>query len=231
MAAMAQNEVKKYGSDLFAEEPHFVFKNTNWIRIHANIPDERFLQYIDYSIRKQSTDLLSHVRKIAFLQDQQDQENLNGAINALFSILGEKGLPLKKNILNRSKNILNAADYDRLVKNTEIQNIPTSDGGLDKTDSFISEFEQPQYDQLQPVDTGSIAESYIENGQLEEAMDCLEEYLLTHLDDPELGQTLGDLYFSSGEKIRLDAFVDDISKRGNPIPHYYIEIQKKFEAS
>lgn len=208
----------------FKEEAHFTFSNSHWLQADTNISDEMFERYVSYAIRHHNHDLTNHVRKILFLQKTNKPTLLRDAIDDLFVALGDNGLSLKKNLLKSSKTLINTKDYHFLIEriNNPHRQITVENPSTTIPPGSKLDHERQTTDQKNIND---VVESYIENGQLEEAMDHIESYLATNYSDSQLGKTLVKLYLSRGEHERWINFVSYFKKNDKPIPRY-LDIEK-----
>ena len=198
------------------EEAHFAFSSSNWLLNKSNISEDVFLRYIDYSIRHNENDLLSHVRKVFFCQKNRRSDIIGSAIKALFSSLGNNGQQLKTSILTSSKHLISKEEYLHLRTM------------IDSTTADTKE-QKPKPQNLESTkntDTtlgtaSAIAESFIENGQLNEAMDYLEDHLLKNDENLELSKTLASIYTLCNEKKRLKHFSRKLSNNGKVVPNCF----------
>ena len=217
MEPQIKNSRTELDSCSFEEEAHFTFSNSHWLQADTNISDEIFERYVSYAIRYHNHDLTNHVRKILFLQKTNKPALLRDAIDDLFVALGDNGLSLKKNLLKSSKTLINTQDYHFLIEritNPHRQIVVENPSTTIFTDSKLGQ-----------ENINSVVESYIENGQLEEAMDHIEDYLTTNYDDAQLGKTLVKLYLSRGKYERWNNFVNHFKKNDKPVPRY-LDIEK-----
>lgn len=219
MGSPIETSIGTLDSCYFQEEAHFVFSDSCWLQTNANVSDETFVRYVDYATRLNNGDLLNHVRKILFFQKNNQVHLLQSALEDLFIVLGSSGKALKKTLLHSSEILLSPEIYRRFIElvdtapdNTTIENKSKE---VSLPDSYT--------DQSQPsstVKTEAIIDSYIENGQLEEAMDHLEKYLISNNNETQLGEILVKLYLSGGEHERWINFVSYFKKNKQPIPAF-----------
>ena len=195
------------------EEAHFAFSSSNWLHYKSNIPESMFLRYLDYSIRRKKHDLLSHVRKILFCQQNNRSDIIGKSIDELFSALGNKGLQLKTSLLIASKHLIANEEYTRLSAN-----INRNDFASLETSSCKKPDENPPNIDNTDSDAIHIADSFIENGQLNEAMDYLEQHLINNNENEQLAETLASVYIICDEKKRPNNLIGKLISMGKIIP-------------
>lgn len=195
------------------EEAHFAFSSSNWLYDKSNISEGIFLRYLDYSIRRKKHDLLSHVRKILFCQQNNRSDIIGKSLDELFSALDEKGKQLKTSLLIASKHLITKEEYLRLSTSINRNNIARLETrpatNLDKTPLDTDKTES---------DATQIADSFIENGQLNEAMDHLEKHLTNNSENQQLAEILASIYITCDEKQRRNNLIEELSSKGKPIP-------------
>ena len=195
------------------EDAHYVFTQGNWLRQKSNLSEVIFLRYLDYSIRRKKNDLLSHVRKIMFCQQNNRSDIIGQALTDLFLSLNDKGKQLKTSLLLTSKHLLSEKEYLALKNSTRKKN----------TDAIKSEkITSPSESSINTDNTDSIAQtitdSFVENGQLSEAMDYLENHLIKNNSNQQLAEVLSSIYKSCKESQRPISFAKRLTRIGKPIP-------------
>lgn len=112
----------------FFEPEFYYFRNEYWSESCPNV--DKMERHLLARILENPMDLDSHVRRILLNIHFQRSEHLIGALQDFFIVLGEKGEPIKRNVLKRSELILPAevlAPFNEgLMKNVDFSPVKNS---------------------------------------------------------------------------------------------------------
>jgi hypothetical protein len=79
----------------------------------------QYSKYLVKKVRRNPRDLRSHVQRTIFFLAKGDAEALYGALIDLFVILGNRGIEIRRNLLTRSKQLLEPQQYEFLTTHLE----------------------------------------------------------------------------------------------------------------
>jgi len=215
MESLAEESRIDFESCNLQEEAHFAFSSSNWLHYPSNISEAIFLRYLDYSIRRKNNDLLSHVRKILFCQQNNRSDIIGKSIDDLFAALGDNGSQLKTSLLISSEHLIPKDQYRLLSANINRDNT----GAIENPEETKPQENTANTSATQATNSpADIADSFIENGQLNEAMEHLENYLIDNSENQQLAETLASIYITCKEKQRITSFINKLEDKGKPIP-------------
>lgn len=197
-----------------ALDPHMAIHGHNSLLLRHVYDIDSALHYLGHRIVRHPRELRSHVQRIMLLIRQEDGASLYGALVDLLITLGDKGLGLKQRMLNLATPLLNRTSLAFLQRHLEtgiracdpaVARVRSSllRAGFCGTDQLVVRHRtQTDAPERTPLDE---ARELIEYGQLEQALETLENALLINPDQPEVAGELLDLYTRMGELDRLEA--------------------------
>lgn len=96
----------------FFEPNFYYFRNGYW---SENCPEaEKMEKHLVAKILDNPLDLDSHTRRILLNIHFEKEQELIGALQDLFIALGDKGEPIKRNLLERSKSVIATETFTAL---------------------------------------------------------------------------------------------------------------------
>jgi tetratricopeptide (TPR) repeat protein len=172
------------------------------------------LHYLGHRIVNHPRELRSHVQRILLLIRQEDGASLYGALVDLLITLGDKGQALKRRMLDLAAPLLNRTSLMFLQRQLE-SGIRACDPAVARVRSSLLRAGFCGTDQLvlrHKVQGGAVERTPLEEarelvayGQLEQALETLENALLIEPDQPGVADELLDLYTRMGELDRMEA--------------------------
>ena len=189
-------------------EPHFYLSDNRSLYLDMQLVDSSWLNYLNYQIRRTPCQLQNHVRKI-FILSHSEPDHCFPALLDLFRVLKGGGRNLKLRMLKLVKKSISTEEYQFLIAYV-VREIPEDQGlheecliqGSNRRDVI-----NHQEADIKSEDLMEIIETYIENCQLDLAMDTLEQGLLDDPDNNRFCALLTDLYQATKEFERIDLFV------------------------
>lgn len=176
----------------------------------------RFLDHLQRRTSREPRDLLAHVRRILLARACQRNAEVEAGLSALFGILGGKGAPLRKRLLDLCAPLL-SPDL--------LQALATTEGGTGSAHLPLVIRQQRDESSRTPGRQGTLAEAaeYLDNGQVEEALTLLEAVLLEQPNDAEITRALLDIYRRSRDLPRLQAMRSRLAEIGEAVRQLWDE--------
>lgn len=208
----------------FTTEPHFSFAHGSHLHSHAPVEFEKAFNYLSYQIRLAPNALVQHVRRIFLCLQCHDTTRLPIALIDLFLVLQQHGSGLKNRLLTLCRPHLNSTHENllqRLMLNPvglREKDIP-DDCLLKYQRNYQHTYQHTSAAQEAPPSparetTGTsveaLVQTFIENCQLDEAVELLEHHLASDPDNPGLQQQLIEIFRARGETERIDRFFNDL---------------------
>lgn len=197
-----------------ALDPHMAIHGHDSLQLRHVYDVDSALHYLGHRIVQHPRDLRSHVQRILLLIRQRDGASLYGALVDLLITLGDKGLALKKRLLELATPLLNQTSLVFLQRQLE-SGIRACDPAIARVRSSLLRTGFCDTGQLvlrhKPQDAalerGPLEEAreLLEYGQLDQALETLENALLINPDQPEVADELLELYQRMGELDRMEA--------------------------
>ena len=201
-------------------EPYFVLRESNLLICPQGLSTDRYLSHINYRILQTPANLTDHVRKIhLFQQENLNQRLLVAALADLFFVLKQSGYALRKRLLLTSRELIDSKVFDHLVDKLKSGNLSMSENWLSGFPTLL--VEKPVLEIVRRQDQGSrgttddkdnamlLADEYIENSQINLAIETLEEAVLKESGDDKPAELLIQLYRQTAE---FDRFRDFLHK-------------------
>lgn len=179
---------------------------------HVNDIDSA-LHYLGHRILQRPHELRSHIQRILLLIRQGDGASLYGAMVDLLIALQDKGLPLKQRMLEQARSLLTRTSLVFIERNLE-GGLMACDPTLARvrsallrqgfcgTNKLVRRIETGRPEARNPLDE---ARELLAYGQLDQALETLENALLIDPDQPEVAAELHEIYTRMGELDRLEA--------------------------
>ncbi|PIE40747.1 MAG: hypothetical protein CSA49_06900 [Gammaproteobacteria bacterium] len=215
--------------DLKRVEPYYLFANSTQLFFPPELLGEKSLTYINYELQRQPLKLENHVRKIGYCREMK-HPHLLAALADLFLVLGTHGNALKLRLLQRCRDSLLPEDYAMLNR--------CADTALDSTLSrlpdaclfkqscqHVVDFDLHASNAENEADIELIVETFIENSQIDQAMDLLEDHLLNQPEHQPLTRTLIDLYIASSQISRGLNFVEKLSVSHGELSDHWVDAE------
>jgi hypothetical protein len=192
--------------------------------------------------------LRSHAQRLILLHKNNQPQQFMGALVDLFSTLGTEGLLLKKYFLQLADGFIDPDEYTFLIEQqTQVLDrqhalVKKAQGCLflGHTDAtrpllvraVVGATTQPLHfgaastsANLAPIDAMSEANQLIDNGQLDLAMDTLEDAVLADAHSLEAIKFLLQLYVLSGAEIRKEIMEEQLKINFGALPTEWVKAQ------
>ncbi|MGK0674722.1 MAG: hypothetical protein ABWU16_08710 [Halothiobacillaceae bacterium] len=195
-------------------DPHMAIHGHDSLQLWHVCDVDSALHYLGHCIVNHPHDLRSHVRRILLLIRQEDGASLYGALVDLLIALGDKGLALKRRMLDLATPLLNRTSLAFLQRqlepgvdacNLDIARVRASllrAGSCGNHPLVLRHKVQRSALERTPLEE---ARELIEYGQLEQALETLEDALLRDPDQEEIAAELLELYTRMGALERREA--------------------------
>ncbi|MDM7322947.1 MAG: tetratricopeptide repeat protein [Gammaproteobacteria bacterium] len=197
-----------------ALDPHMAIHGHTSLMLRHVYDVDSALHYLGHRIVNHPRELRSHVQRILLLIRQGDGASLYGALVDLLITLGDKGLALKQRMLDLAAPLLSRTSLMFLQRQLE-SGIRACDPAIGRVRGSLLRAEFCDTDQLvlrhktqesvQKRTPLEEARELVEYGQLEQALETLENALLMDPDQPEVATELLELYIRMGELDRMEA--------------------------
>jgi len=205
-------------------EPYFILLQSKSLSCPQGLSADRYLAHINYRILEKPASLTDHVRKVQLLQHEKpDQTKLAGALVDLFFILKTAGFALRRRLLLTSRELIDADVFKRLSDKLKNGSLSMSEAWLSGLPTLL--VEKPVLEIVQRQAQASLgaadddnnamllADEYIENSQIDLAIETLEAAVLKKPDDEEPANLLIELYRQTAEFDRFRGFWQKLGKR------------------
>lgn len=207
-----QNTIENLTSSI---EPCFYSNFNDTHEILNCLSYDHALNHFEYILRRNSKNLLFHLRRIQLTLLKQNKEHLFAALCDLFFILGRLGLPLRKRMLYQSKQHLDDRQIELLCHGFK-QNSSTSENNTLPEHSFLKkeslelldmcQKQRSEHESLENIT--EIVNSYVENSQFDIALEYLTEQLDMDPENESLTQELIKLYKMLDSKSKFQIAYD-----------------------
>lgn len=202
----------------FMLDPHMaIHGHTSLVLRHVSDMDGA-LTYLGHRILQHPNELRSHIQRILLLVRKNDGAALYGAMVDLLIALRGGGPALKQRMLEHARPLLTRTSYTFLARHLESGLLPC-DPVLARVRSSLLRAGFCGHDRLvrrlesareTPRDVLEEARELIEYGQLDQALETLENSLLIDPGQDAVARELLDLYRRTGEMDRLAAMREQL---------------------
>lgn len=219
---IARKDEASFGMDVdIAIDPHMAIHGHSSLLLRHVRDVDAALQCLGHRILLHPHDLRSHAQRILLLIRAQDGASLFGALVDLFIALEDKGLALKNRMFEFSRPLLSRTSQAFIERHLQT-GIRACDPAIARLRSSLLRVGLCDTDKLilrhtssgatHPVDRSPLEEAreLLEYGQLDQAMETLENALLTNPDQQEISQELLEIYTRMGELDRLEAMREQL---------------------
>ncbi len=197
------NKNKIHHTATAALDPYMAIDGNKSLLLNNIYNKDSALKFLEYRILHNPNDLRSHAQRIYILIRKNSSGEIAGALIDLFITLGIKGKSLKVNLLSQAEKYLDSSSLIFFNKHISREIDPNNEEAqlfngalfIKKNMQFMplvlanrtKECAAPK----NPLDE---ALDFIMNGQLEQAINLLENSLLENPDQPEVASELRELY-------------------------------------
>lgn len=170
-------------------EPVFYFGLKKSSKIPDCLAPKCAFNFFEYRLKQNPKDLSCHLQRVRFALSEKNKDEVFAAICDLFIILGALGLPLRQRLFAGCKKVLDQQQIEMLsryltddVLSSKLSFLPNNCFFKERPVDLIQLCDRSIHDVKECEDIMRAANSYIENSQLNTAL----EYMITHLEqDPE----------------------------------------------
>jgi len=193
--------------------------------------------YLAHQITRTPSDLRSHTQRIFHFIDQKENKALYSALVDLFLVLGNKGTSLRKRMLITAHTLLSDDEFDSLKQSlsrglsSEI-NIPMAQQSLltkgiqSNILPFIQKVKSDDKNQIiNPIDE---ARSYMEYGQLDEAITTLKNAILANPRQLALHNDLLEILHKTDDKESFISFYEQLLSNKITLPPLWEKMAEEF---
>jgi hypothetical protein len=202
-------------------EPHFVFLRSKLLTCPEGLSADRYLSHINYRILENPANLVEHVRKIHLFQNENlNQKKLTAALADLFFVLKTGGYALRKRLLLTSRELIDSEIFDHLAEKLKNGKLSISENWLSELPTLMVEKttleivqKQTQEPRIAADDKDNamrLADEYIENSQIDLAIETLEEAVLKTPGDDQPAKLLIELYRQTAEYDRFQTILQKL---------------------
>ncbi|MCG8038593.1 MAG: hypothetical protein JAZ19_16325 [Candidatus Thiodiazotropha taylori] len=195
-----------------------------------------FSRYLVKRIRRDPRDLRAHVQRTIFFLAKGDAEALYGALIDLFLVLGNLGIEIRRNLLERSESLLTQEQHEFLSAHLEIglqhnnSSANTAFSSLSKGQSGSSIIVRHKSSVGLSSANNPIVESseYLQQNDWLTAMMILEDALRYDPGDSAVSRVLISLYRQQGAQEAFFRTYSELIGRRLALPDLWIETEKFF---
>lgn len=178
-----------------------------------------------HRVARQPKDLRSHVQRIMLHQHPDQQDALFAALLDLFIALGNKGLALRKRLLQTSASLVNSTQFEFLsarldsgMSSNEMHppalRSRLSQGSTGSVKFILRNINNQQQD-LRPALEQAL--DFLNYGQLNQAQQTLEQALIEDPSDMAIAQELADLYTHTRDSAAIENLITKLGARAPDI--------------
>jgi len=218
----------------------FLISNNTSLRLDYKEFNEQAMEYLTHKVSRNPLDLQSHTQRIYLYMADFDGDGTYCALLDLFIALGNKGLPLRKRILQESQYFLKLQQFEALTSSIESglnahDIMPPAKTSV-LTKSYIGhrkiveriakvESASPQFDPI--VEAGQ----YLEYGQVDEARILLEGAVLEQPWRKDLQDDLLDIYRVTHDRKACKAMYERLADSFIPDHHAWMQTAEQIQHS
>ncbi|NOQ77160.1 MAG: hypothetical protein GQ475_05125 [Methylococcaceae bacterium] len=191
--------------------------------------------YLAHQITRNPRDLRSHTQRIFHFITEQKSKDLYSALVDLFVVLGDKGIALRTRMLKSAYSLLSEPERDSLKQGlakglASVLNSPPASkslltqGVLTPSSSFITKVEVEKTS-VSAIDE---ARSYLEFGQLDEAVITLQKAILLKPRHLALHNDLLEIFQKMGDKHAFSSFYEQLLEREISLPSLWGSVAQEF---
>jgi Tfp pilus assembly protein FimV len=221
--------------DEASEEDIFQISCFTGLKIKANTCS-RALDYLAHRVARAPGDLRSHVQRINEHLKQQDAAGVYGALLDLFIALNDKGLALRKRMLNSARPALKPPLHKALLAVVEqgidaTEMMPLSRAsvlskGFTGNNQLVRRAESPETVARDPLQE---AREHIEYGQIELAIELLEQAALKDPGRVELQYDLLEIYERTRDKEGFTKMHQSLGEKNAPAKDAWASLETALE--
>ncbi len=216
------------------QEPYFAFMQHTGLKSPDGLAVEKSLGYLNYCIIENPSSLRHHITKIKLiLEDKAEADQLVAALADLFCVLKKDGYELRKRMLRYSRSRLDEGTFMQLIKKLKSGDLLVDENWLASYPTLtpissvvevIKNADKEAENGEQTQDSLTLAYEYIENSQMDQALDTLEAAALEEPADIEIAELLIELYKQMSDNERLFAMHQKLQQGGDhDLPKCWVE--------
>lgn len=182
----------------------------------SSLEPNQILNRLVFAVCRHPNNLLAHLRRIHLCYQQQWSGPLYGALLDFLIVLQNRGQALSRRIVGGCRSGLAQEDFLTLTSATAAERMRLSNGYSMFSTGVMgrSELVRQNRKDHSRVDALVLANDFIEYSQLEQAMDVLEAAVHADPGREDLQSTLLQLYKSTADRRRFQAFYDQLLRSG-----------------
>jgi hypothetical protein len=218
-----------------SEEDIFQISGFTGLKIRANTSNKASY-YFSHRVARAPGDLRSHIQRINELLERQEAAGVYGALLDLFIALNDKGLALRKRMLNSARLVLKPPLYKALlavveegIDATDLMPLSTASvlsKGFTGNNQLVRRAESPEISMRDPLQE---AREHIEYGQIELAREVLEQAVLKNPGRMELQHDLLEIYERTRDKEGFSRMRQSLGKETTPAGEAWSSLETEFE--
>jgi len=218
----------------------FLISNNTSLRLDYKEFNEQAMEFLTHNVSRNPLDLQSHTQRIYLYMADFDGDRTYCALLDLFIALGNKGLALRKRILQESRYFLKLQQYDALTNKIESGANAHDIMPLAKTSVLTNSYigQNKIVERITKVTSASpksdpIVEAgqYLEYGQVEEARILLEGAVLEQPWRKDLQDDLLDIYRVTLDRTACDAMYERLADSFIPDHHAWMQTAEQIQHS
>lgn len=192
--------------------------------------------YLAHAVARDPTCLMTHVQRIALHVKRKEPDRVCGALVDLFIVLGARGMPLRKRMLNLAKRQLDLSMIEFLTANLRL-GVSATDALPESGYSVLTKavtgtthlVEQTQVIEKEPQDPLQDARACLEFGQVEEAQRILEAAILQAPEREELHHDLLEIYRHTADRESFYNMQGQLELTGKTVEKLWEETAASFK--
>ncbi len=224
-------------SDITEDEADISFRLNNLLELKANVPVDAGLmaEHFAHAVAASPSDLLRHTQRIFFLYQQFDSDGLYSALYDLFVALQDKGIRLRKRLLQGSRDRLQQEQY-AVLSLWLAQGEPRKKEGfplpnqsvLSRGITGVRDIIKVSYDKAGPQrDPLLEAREFIDYFQIDEARNLLEKAIFEQPERVELHLELIQLYQATRDNNGLQSMREKLIQYLPELPECWLTVGGK----
>ena len=215
-------------------EPAFLQKNKLFLSDSHCLPT-MITDKLAHKITRFPNDLRSHIQRIFIFIEHKKNESVYSSLIDLFLVLGDKGAALRKRMLSSAQFLLSETQFSVLSQSFSSDSFPQSSlvdisqsvlsSGNNSGMPFILKVDESEDDINTIIDE---ARSYLEYGQLGEAINALQEAVITYPNKLELQYDLLEIFQKTHDKAGFIDCYEQLIDKGLYLPPLWQQLAKEF---
>lgn len=196
------------------------------LRFPESLRTRETADFLAHLVKREPGNLRIHSQRILLNLERLECEPLFGALLDMFSVLGQKGLDLRRRMLISAKSVLDKNHFEFLASTLEPglaawANIPEAPYAVLRPNGRQSSTQlvtRKRTQKSEPADPISEARDYIDHGQLDLALEILERAARSDPSSQEVAKELLNIFAHTRNTAAKERFIESLGDENNFCP-------------